>query len=116
MSVPSPYAAALAAIPVREAVVEVRGSTVRYWEYGPVDRPVDLLLVHGFRGDHHGLEPIVSNLPGLRIVTPDLPGYGVSTAMPTRRRKSVGSTPPALTITKSFCTRSRLPSRSIVTD
>ena len=82
MPVPSPYAAALAAIPVREAVVEVLGSTVRYWEYGPTDRPVDLLLVHGFRGDHHGLEPIVSNLPGLRIVSPDLPGYGVSTAMP----------------------------------
>ena len=84
MPVPSPYAAALAAIPVREAVIEVLGATVRYWEYGPLDRPVDLLLVHGFRGDHHGLEPIVSNLPGLRIVSPDLPGYGVSTAMPTK--------------------------------
>jgi len=82
MPVPSPYAAALAAIPVREAVIEVLGSTVRYWEYGPGDRPVDLVLVHGFRGDHHGLEPIVSNLSGLRIVSPDLPGYGASTAMP----------------------------------
>lgn len=82
MPVPSPYAAALAAIPVREAVIEVSGATVRYWEYGPLDRPVDLILIHGFRGDHHGLEPIVSNLPGLRIVSPDLPGYGVSTAMP----------------------------------
>ena len=82
MPVPSPYAAGLAAIPVREAVVEVLGSTVHYWEYGPTDRPVDLLLVHGFRGDHHGLEPIVSKLPGLRIVSPDLPGYGLSTAMP----------------------------------
>ena len=84
MPVPSPYAAALAAIPVREAVVEVLGSTVRYWEYGPTDRPVDILFVHGFRGDHHGLEPIVSKLPGLRIVTPDLPGYGASTAMPAK--------------------------------
>lgn len=82
MPVPSPYASALAAIPRREADLEVLGSKVRYWEYGPQDRPVDLLLVHGFRGDHHGLEPIVSNLPGLRIVSPDLPGYGVSTAMP----------------------------------
>jgi pimeloyl-ACP methyl ester carboxylesterase len=63
-------------------VIEVSGATVRYWEYGPLDRPVDLILIHGFRGDHHGLEPIVSNLPGLRIVSPDLPGYGVSTAMP----------------------------------
>ncbi|MBI4900771.1 MAG: alpha/beta hydrolase [Actinobacteria bacterium] len=80
MPVPSPYAAALAAIPVREAAVEVLGSTTRYWEYGPHDRPVDLVLVHGYRGDHHGLEPIVSYLPGLHVVSPDLPGFGVSTA------------------------------------
>ena len=83
MPVPSPYSTKLAAIPVREAVVEVLGSTTRYWEYGPLDRPVDLVLIHGFRGDHHGLEPIVSNLSGLRIVSPDLPGYGASTSMPT---------------------------------
>src|SRR5664279_4658560 len=25
-------------------------------EYGPTDGPVDLVLIHGFRGDHHGLE------------------------------------------------------------
>jgi pimeloyl-ACP methyl ester carboxylesterase len=81
MPLPSPYAAALAAIPVREAAVEVLGSTTRYWEYGPRDRPVDLVLVHGYRGDHHGLEPIVSYLPGLHIVSPDLPGFGASTAM-----------------------------------
>lgn len=79
MPVPSPYAAALAAIPVREAAVEVLGSRTRYWEYGPRDRPVDLVLVHGYRGDHHGMEPIVSHLPGLRIVSPDLPGFGAST-------------------------------------
>jgi pimeloyl-ACP methyl ester carboxylesterase len=83
MPVPSPYAAALAAIPVREADLELLGSTTRYWEYGPTDRPVDLILIHGFRGDHHGLEPVLSNLPGLRIVSPDLPGYGASTPLPT---------------------------------
>jgi pimeloyl-ACP methyl ester carboxylesterase len=83
MPVPCPYAAALAAVPVREAVVEVLGSTVHYWEYGPLDRPVDLVFIHGFRGDHHGLELVVANLPGRHIVTPDLPGYGASSAMPT---------------------------------
>jgi pimeloyl-ACP methyl ester carboxylesterase len=83
MPVPSPYAAALAAIPVREADLELLGSTTHYWEYGPLDRPVDLILIHGFRGDHHGLEPVLSNLPGLRIVSPDLPGYGASSPLPT---------------------------------
>lgn len=59
--------------------MHVLGSRTRYWEYGPTDRPVDLVLVHGYRGDHHGLEPIVSTLAGLRIVSPDLPGFGAST-------------------------------------
>lgn len=38
------------------------------------------MLVHGFRGDHHGLEGIAKSLsralPELRIVVPDLPGFG----------------------------------------
>ena len=37
-----------------------------------------LVLVHGFRGDHHGLEPVVAQLPGFRIISPDLPGFGES--------------------------------------
>jgi pimeloyl-ACP methyl ester carboxylesterase len=81
MSTPSPYAAQLAAIPVREHEATVLGSRTRWWETGPADRPVDLVLVHGYRGDHHGLEPVVAHLPGLRIVSPDLPGFGTSTAM-----------------------------------
>jgi pimeloyl-ACP methyl ester carboxylesterase len=36
------------------------------------------LLVHGFRGDHHGLEAIVGALPNYEIWVPDLPGYGKS--------------------------------------
>ncbi|BAU32354.1 hydrolase [Microcella alkaliphila] len=34
--------------------------------------------MHGFRGDHHGLEPVVARLPQLRILAPDLPGFGQS--------------------------------------
>lgn len=81
MSAPSPYAAELATVPVREAEVEVAGSRTRYWDYGPADRPVDLVLVHGYRGDHHGLEPVVAKLSGLRILSPDLPGFGASTPL-----------------------------------
>ena len=74
MSVPTPYAAALAAIPVREAEVAVLGSRTRYWEYGPRDAATTILLVHGFRGDHHGLEPVIALLPGIRFVAPTCPG------------------------------------------
>lgn len=78
MPAPAPHAEELARIPVRRREVELRGSTTRFWDYGPADRPVDLVLVHGYRGDHHGLEPVVAELAGLRILSPDLPGFGES--------------------------------------
>jgi len=81
VAAPAPHAQELARIPVRERAVELLGSRSRYWDYGPEDAPVDLVLVHGYRGDHHGLEPVVAELPGLRILSPDLPGFGESTAM-----------------------------------
>ena len=81
MTVPAPHAAALAEIPVREAEVTVLGSRTRYWEYGPRDAATTILLVHGYRGDHHGLEPVIAKLPGIRFIGPDLPGFGASTPM-----------------------------------
>jgi pimeloyl-ACP methyl ester carboxylesterase len=81
MTVPAPHAAALAEIPVREAEVAVLGSSTRYWEYGPRDAAHTILLVHGYRGDHHGLEPVIALLPDIHFVSPDLPGFGASTPM-----------------------------------
>lgn len=40
------------------------------------------MLVHGFRGTHHGLEAIVEALPEFRCVVPDLPGFGKSAPFP----------------------------------
>ncbi|WP_033372775.1 alpha/beta fold hydrolase [Glaciibacter superstes] len=77
-SVPSPYGEQLARIPVGAHTVTVLGTRTRYWEYGEnVDGPV-VVMVHGFRGDHHGLEPVVAQLAGMRIISPDLPGFGDS--------------------------------------
>lgn len=73
----SPYAEQLARIPVSEHRLDVDGTQTSWWEYGPADAPV-IVLVHGFRGDHHGLEPVVAQLPGFRIISPDLPGFGAS--------------------------------------
>ncbi|WP_350271548.1 alpha/beta fold hydrolase [Frondihabitans sucicola] len=89
-TVPSPYAEQLGAIPVRSAEVEVFGSTTRYWVYGSDDAAVTLVAVHGFRGDHHGLEPVVAFLGGVRVIAPDLPGFGESQAF-TDREHSVAS-------------------------
>jgi len=78
MNVPSPYHELLARIPVTVHTVTVLGSDTRYWEYGDQAATTTILMVHGFRGDHHGLEPVVAQLPGLRIISPDLPGFGES--------------------------------------
>jgi pimeloyl-ACP methyl ester carboxylesterase len=80
-TVPNPYGALLAALPVRTGNRAILGSDTHYWDYGPLDAPVTLIAVHGFRGDHHGLEPIVAQLEGIRIISPDLPGFGESTPM-----------------------------------
>lgn len=67
---------------------DVLGAQTRAWQYGePEGAPI--VLVHGFRGDHHGLEglarALVARLPGTRVIVPDLPGFGESPAIPGRR-------------------------------
>ena len=81
MTVPTPHAAALARIPVREGSAGVLGSTTKYWEYGPSDAAHTVVIAHGYRGDHHGLEPVIALLPEVRFISPDLPGFGQSTPM-----------------------------------
>ncbi|HEY5224850.1 MAG TPA: alpha/beta hydrolase [Microbacteriaceae bacterium] len=81
MIVPSPYAEQLDGIPVRERSLAVRGRITRYWEYGDPAAQTAVVVVHGFRGDHHGLEPIVAQLPTLRLICPDLPGFGASESL-----------------------------------
>ena len=51
--------------------------TISYWTYHDDMQPT-ILMVHGFRGTHHGLERIVEQLPEFRIIVPDLPGFGQS--------------------------------------
>ncbi|MGI6877553.1 alpha/beta fold hydrolase [Microbacterium sp. gxy059] len=76
MPVPSPYDALLARVPVVRREIEAGGTRTAFWEYGSSDAPVTILAVHGFRGDHHGLEPVVAHLPEARWIMPDLPGFG----------------------------------------
>ncbi|MEE1621141.1 alpha/beta fold hydrolase [Zafaria sp. Z1313] len=61
---------------------DVLGARVKCWTY-PAAGPSrgTILAVHGFRGDHHGLQRIVDALPGYTIVVPDLPGFGASSPL-----------------------------------
>jgi pimeloyl-ACP methyl ester carboxylesterase len=83
--VPNPYAPLLGRLSIERAEADVLGSPTAYWSYGDPDAPVTILAVHGFRGEHHGLEPVVAHLEGIRVVSPDLPGFGETPPVPGRR-------------------------------
>ncbi|GAA2070534.1 hypothetical protein GCM10009758_09510 [Microbacterium hatanonis] len=61
------------------------GATTAYWEYGAPGAATTIVAVHGFRGEHHGLEPVVAHLEGFRVISPDLPGFGETPPIPDRR-------------------------------
>jgi pimeloyl-ACP methyl ester carboxylesterase len=75
----------LGAIPVQRREVEVLGGSTAYWVYGPDVAETTIIAVHGFRGEHHGLEPVVAHLPDVRVISPDLPGFGETPPLPGRR-------------------------------
>jgi len=62
-------------MPGRRHEVDLPTGIVPYRTYGNVTAPA-VVMLHGLRGDHHGLEPIVSRLSGFHVLVPDLPGFG----------------------------------------
>ncbi len=45
------------------------------WTYNP-DADTVVIMIHGFRGTHHGLDLIAKQLTDFKIIVPDLPGFG----------------------------------------
>ena len=77
MAVFSPYEQALRVLPTQQHTVLSGGLTTHYWQYGDREKPVDIVMIHGFRGDHHGLEPFAAALGDqYNVIIPDLPGFG----------------------------------------
>lgn len=60
------------------AVRQDLGSTAS-WRIG--DGGPRVALIHGFRGDHHGLMGIAGALPQIQFLIPDLPGFGKTPAL-----------------------------------
>jgi pimeloyl-ACP methyl ester carboxylesterase len=74
------------------AEIELDGTKVAYWSYEPVRVTTEtrtILVVHGFRGDHHGLLRVADELPEMRLIMPDLPGFGGSAAFAAADEHSV---------------------------
>jgi Predicted hydrolases or acyltransferases (alpha/beta hydrolase superfamily) len=82
VTAPSPYAPLIGRVPVREGEIGLRGGRTRYRVYGEESAPHLLVFLHGLRGDHHGLEPIIAHLDDACVVVPDLPGFGESPPLP----------------------------------
>lgn len=67
----------------RASNVQLAGCDVAYWVYEPEKSTPEtrtILVIHGFRGDHHGLLRVADQLPDMRLIMPDLPGFGGSAA------------------------------------
>ncbi len=60
--------------------VKIDGHECQYWTYGTTDGH-PLVMIHGFRGTHHGLEKLADELTGFHTIIPDLPGFGESTPL-----------------------------------
>ncbi len=75
---PYPYSGSLSPrTPVDHALV-IDDTLTHWWEYPSNPAAPTVVLIHGFRGDHHGLELIADALPEFRVLIPDLPGFGAS--------------------------------------
>ncbi len=59
--------------------VQVEGVSTVYYEYpSSTASSITLIMIHGYRGNHRGLEAIAAGLSKYRVIIPDLPGFGDS--------------------------------------
>lgn len=64
--------------------IEIDGAQTVYFEYpGTKDSSQTVVMIHGYRGNHHGLEAIAAGLSKYRVIIPDLPGFGESAPLHT---------------------------------
>lgn len=59
--------------------VQVAGLRAVYYEYPSESFEAQtIVMIHGYRGTHRGLEAIAAGLSSYRVIVPDLPGFGES--------------------------------------
>ena len=46
-----------------------------YWVYNDDPKLPIMIMIHGLRGTHHGLDLVAKRLDGYKIIVPDLPGF-----------------------------------------
>lgn len=60
-------------------MLTISGAEFVYYEYPSIAGNAEtIVMIHGYRGNHRGLEAIVGGLGEYRVIVPDLPGFGES--------------------------------------
>lgn len=73
---------------VRRSFVSARGVRFHVTEAGPEDAPLTVLALHGWPQHHYVWRHLLADPPpGMRVIAPDLPGYGWSGAAPHKWQK-----------------------------
>ncbi|MEI6850798.1 MAG: alpha/beta hydrolase [Candidatus Saccharibacteria bacterium] len=49
-----------------------------YWVYNDDPKLATIVMIHGLRGTHHGLDLVAKELTNFRVIVPDLPGFSES--------------------------------------
>ena len=63
---------------------EIDGKLCVYYEYPSIGHSdKTLVMIHGYRGNHRGLQAIAAGLTKYRVIIPDLPGFGESEPLKT---------------------------------
>ncbi len=52
-----------------------------YYTYNDNPKLPVIIMIHGFRGTHHGLDLIAKDLNNYRVIVPDIPGFGETTPL-----------------------------------
>lgn len=82
LAVASLAALPAAAVEIEHKIVQVDGLDIFYREAGPAAAPT-LLLLHGFPSSSHMYRSLIPDLAGkYRVIAPDYPGFGQSSAPP----------------------------------
>jgi pimeloyl-ACP methyl ester carboxylesterase len=62
--------------------VRLQSGSTHYWTYEAKNPNAEtIIMVHGYRGNHHGLEALAGALSDFNVIIPDLPGFGLSSEL-----------------------------------
>lgn len=78
MTEPYPFAGVLNPRVGTEKSASISGVQTHWWEFDAPGATRTIVMIHGYRGDHHGLQLFADALPEFRVIIPDLPSFGKS--------------------------------------